>query len=323
MVADHIRIRDLKVVVALFETGNMTHAAKRLGISESAVSKQLNKIELRVQVRLFERDNGGVEATDSCRSFVMHAKDSIQSFQQAVHEAHQAKHGELHKLRIGVSALLPARWIELVQSIELRTYRNLTIEVISAYSMELLAQLENHRLDLVLITSPPKNASIATHCVMDSSFMIVFRDSHPLAQKTSTNLKEVSQYPWIFFHREVHPPLHDLILRSVAEEGAPARIAHEISRADQVAPLLVNQSILAWLGPAGADSIVGNGLRRIPLVDPRFRLETHLVARSNSKSKLVSEYFRSFVKRVEEESAPVQLTLPIAEMPSENVLRSM
>ncbi|MGD0731873.1 MAG: LysR family transcriptional regulator, partial [Terracidiphilus sp.] len=60
MTEGHFRIRDLELVVALHEDGNMTQAAKRLGMSEPALSKQLQKIERRIQTRLFERGNGGV-----------------------------------------------------------------------------------------------------------------------------------------------------------------------------------------------------------------------------------------------------------------------
>jgi DNA-binding transcriptional LysR family regulator len=49
MAAGNFRIRDLELIVALHEAGNMTQAAKRLGISEPALSKQLQKIESWVQ----------------------------------------------------------------------------------------------------------------------------------------------------------------------------------------------------------------------------------------------------------------------------------
>ena len=62
MAAGNFRIRDLELIVALHEAGNMTQAAKRLGISEPALSKQLQKIESWVQAPLFERGNGGMVA---------------------------------------------------------------------------------------------------------------------------------------------------------------------------------------------------------------------------------------------------------------------
>ena len=52
MTAGQCRIRDLELVVTLHEEGNMTQAAKRLGMSEPALSKQLQKIEYRITAHI-------------------------------------------------------------------------------------------------------------------------------------------------------------------------------------------------------------------------------------------------------------------------------
>jgi len=107
MTDGQFRIRDMEIVVALHEEGNMTQAAKRLGITEPALSKQLKEIERRIQTPLFERGDGGVVATASGRAFVAHAMEIIQSFRRAIHEAHETKNNEPNRLRIGVSTSHP------------------------------------------------------------------------------------------------------------------------------------------------------------------------------------------------------------------------
>ena len=123
MAGGQFRIRDMEIVVALHEEGNMTQAAKRLGFTEPALSKQLKEIERRIQTLLFERRNGGVVATASGRAFVGHAMESIQSFRRAIHDAHEIKHNEPNRLRIGVSTFHPLSVIQLLHSVELRLYR--------------------------------------------------------------------------------------------------------------------------------------------------------------------------------------------------------
>jgi len=125
MTASHVRIRDLELIVAMHEEGNMTKAAKRLGISEPALSKLLHKIESRIQTRLFERGNGGIVTTAPGRTFVEHAAESVQAFRRAIHEAHETKHNQQHRLRIGVSSFHPSHLIEILRTVELRLYRNL------------------------------------------------------------------------------------------------------------------------------------------------------------------------------------------------------
>jgi DNA-binding transcriptional LysR family regulator len=179
--ANHIKIRDLELIVALHEEQNVTQAAKRVNISEPAFSKRLQIIERRVQTKLFIRGHDGALVTPSGRSFVASAQVCIQSFYQGIHDAQEAKHGEQHKLRIGASAFLSPHLIELIHSTELRLYRNLSVEIVTEYSIEILTQLQHKQIDLALITSPPPGALITSAPVAIDPFMIVMRPNHPLA----------------------------------------------------------------------------------------------------------------------------------------------
>jgi DNA-binding transcriptional LysR family regulator len=308
---DPMRIRDLELIVAVYETGNLTQAAKQMNISEPALSKQLHIIERRIRVRLFDRGRGGAARTDQGRAFVEHARVSIEAYHRALHEAHEAGRSEQHKLRIGTSAFLPPSLIEVLRSIELRLYRDLSIEVVTDYSYDLLLKLQHHQIDMALVTSPPEMATITTLRIATNPFLIMFREGHPLAAQSSVALAEVAMYPWIFFNRNVHPPLHDQILHRMHEEKREARILHHISHADHVPALLADDSLVAWLSPTGARRVAHSGLRYIPLVDEEIRLETHVASVVSNTSPLLSEFVRSFIKRIESEKTAIQLELPM------------
>ena len=257
-----------------------------------------------MHAQLFERSHGGAHATASGRCFVTHAEESIHAYHRAVYEAQEAKRGEHHKLRIGASPYLPPTLIELLRSTELRVYRNLSIEIVTEYSLELLSQLQRRRIDLALIIAPPQVAAVTTRCVATDPFMIVFREGHPLASKKSATLAEVSQYPWILFSRTVHRHLHDLVLQRMAAEERKPNIVHHFIQADQVTAFLTDDSVLAWMTPTDAERMAHRGLTYIPLLDEHIRLETHLAAMADNKSPLVSEYVRTFVKRMEDHGHP-------------------
>jgi DNA-binding transcriptional LysR family regulator len=307
----HLKIRDLQLVVALYEEANLTQAAQQVGITEPAFSKRLRLIERRMKTQLFERSHEGTVITESGRAFVEHARQCVIAFQRGVHEAHETRRGVSHKLRIGASSFLPQNLIELLRSIELRLYRDLSIEIVFEYSCELLSQLQHHQLDLALVTSPPPNAAITSFCVATSPFMLVFREDHPLAGRESATLAEVAEYPWVVFSRNVHPPLYELIRQRLDDEHRKATVVHQISQAEQVPALLTDNRLLAWVTPACAERIARQGYARIPLRDSHICLETHLATLTSNNSRLVSEYVRSFVKRIEEQRPAVQLSLPI------------
>jgi DNA-binding transcriptional LysR family regulator len=309
--ATQLKIRDLELVVALHEEGNLTQAAKRVGVTEPALSKRLLLIERKVQAKLFDRGHDGAAVTGAGRSFVEHILESLHSYYRAIHEARQSKRGERHKLRIGTSPYLPSGFIEFLHSIELQLYRDLEIEIAVEYSIELLAKLQRQQIDLAFVNAPPESPLVTTLPIAKKPYMIAFREGHPLAAKKSTTLAEIADYPWVFFSRNIHPPLHDLILRCAEAKKRPANVVHFINQADQVPALLKDDKLIAWLHTAGAEQVAHSGLMAIPLLDDHIYLETHLASLVDNKSQLISEYVRTFVPRYKAQQLPEQLSLPI------------
>jgi len=138
----------------LNEEGNMTRAATRVGISEPALSKQLRKLEQRLRLKLFERGNGGVVTTASGQAFVTHAYDCFHAFHRAVNEAHDSQFGEQRRLRIGASSYLSNRWLERLQTVELRSHRKVSIEIVTGFTFDMLGRLRSGEIDVALVESP-------------------------------------------------------------------------------------------------------------------------------------------------------------------------
>lgn len=306
-----LKIRDLEMVVALHEEGTFTQAAKRVGVTQTALSKRVQAIERKVQARLFDRTHDGAVLTEPGRSFVSGAAEIIHAFQRTIHDAQEAKHGECRRLRIGVSVYLSPNLIEIIHAIELPLYRHLAVEIVSGFSPELISDVQNKNVDLALVTSPTPNPALTTLRIATQHFVIIFRKGHPLAAKRSVTLGEIVGYPWVFFKRVIHPFLHDLILHRVEAEHKQANIVHYGTHVSQAAAILHNDTIIGWINPAGVESAVSQGFVCVPLIDDHIHMETHLVSLAGNRSPLVSEFARKFVKFWEERSKPEQLTLPI------------
>ncbi len=284
--ADTLRIRDFALLVSLKETGNLTLAAQRVGISESAASKQLKAIQRRVKMPLYESNNGADKLTAAARALLPAAADIVHAYHRGMHDAQEARHGGQHILRIGASSFLPGRWHRLLESVEMRLYRNVRPQLDLANTEQLLLALQRHDLDVALVIFPPQNGKLTSRCVAKSPFMIVFRKGHPLAGRQLVSLTEVVSYPWVFFHKSDHPWLHDLILRRAETAGDGVRIRHRVNHYDHVPRLLTDDRVLAWLTPSGAERIARPGLVARPLDDPKICLETHLAVLTDMRRRL-------------------------------------
>jgi DNA-binding transcriptional LysR family regulator len=309
--ATKTRIHDLELVVALSEERTLSQAAKRVGMTQPAISKRLQVIERRLQLKLFETNHTGADITEPGRFFAEYAQRSVNLFHRGIHEARQAKHAQLNRLRVGTSPFQSPHLIEMLRTMELRLYRNLAVEFESAFSCDLLRKLEQREVDVALVASPPLMPSITTVLLGVRQFMIVFCERHPLAALKSVGLADVTAYPWVFFNRNVHPHLHDLILHQAVTRQLVPNIVHHIMHAEQVPALVKDGLSVAWLTPTGAARVAHSELVSRPLVDKEIRLETHLATLANNNSALVSEFVRTFMKRYQQERKPVQMMLPM------------
>jgi len=309
--ATKTRIDDLELVVALSEERTLSQVAKRVGKTQPAVSKRLQVIGRRLQLKLVETDHTGAEITEPGRVFAEYAQQSVNLFHRGIHEARQAKDAHLNRLRVGTSPFQPPHLIEMLRTMELRLYRNLAVEVESAFSCDLLKKLEQRDVDVALVASPPPMPAITTTLLGVRQFMIVFYERHPLAALKTVSLADVAAYPWVFFNRLVHPHLHDLILHRAAARQLAPNVAHHIMNAEQVPALVKDGVSVAWLTPTGAARVAHGELISRPLADDEIRLETHLATLASNNSALVSEFVRTFMKRYQHQRQPVQMVLPM------------
>ena len=100
----------INVFMAVCEDGSFTKAAKRLGISQPAVSQNISEIEKGVGARIFERNRNSVTLTEDGRLFKEFAKQILywyktasESFRSSSAER-LARGGKAQRdLRIGIS----------------------------------------------------------------------------------------------------------------------------------------------------------------------------------------------------------------------------
>jgi len=68
-----VEMKQLRYFIAIAETGSFSKAAKKLYISQPALSQQISKLEEQVGVNLIERNTRSVQLTAAGRDFYLHA----------------------------------------------------------------------------------------------------------------------------------------------------------------------------------------------------------------------------------------------------------
>lgn len=93
----------LDALIATADLGSFSRAAKALGYTIPALSKQVNGLEQELGITVFERSNKGVELTPAGRMLVEDARDIVERCNRAVKRATWSQNQESDIVRVGIS----------------------------------------------------------------------------------------------------------------------------------------------------------------------------------------------------------------------------
>jgi LysR family transcriptional activator of nhaA len=159
---------------AVAHEGNLTRAAERLHVSQSAVSVQLQKLEAQLGHALFERRGRQLVLTEAGRIALDHA-DTIFATGDELLGTLREQGRERHVLRVGSLATLSRNFqLRFLQPLFGRD----DVEVVlrSGALAEMLGHLEAHRVDVVLANAaPPLDATApwVAHAIAEQPVSLV------------------------------------------------------------------------------------------------------------------------------------------------------
>ena len=133
--------------------GNLTRAAVRLNVSQSALSTQIKHLEEQLGQRLFTREGRTLQLTEAGRVTLAHAETIFSTGGELLSLMRDGQWRERQVLRIGAVSTLSRNFQEnFVRPLLARSDVELVLQ--SGSLQELLVRLAAHRLDVVLSNRP-------------------------------------------------------------------------------------------------------------------------------------------------------------------------
>lgn len=143
---------------------NLTRAAEKLHVSQSALSIQLRQLEESLGQKLFEREGKRLQLTEAGHIALEYANAIFRAGDELTSLMHGRPAGARKLLRVGAVSTLSRNFqLELVRPLVQRDDIELVLH--SGSLRELLAQMHTHTLDLVLSNRPlSRDAQSSWYC---------------------------------------------------------------------------------------------------------------------------------------------------------------
>jgi len=185
-------LTDFRIVAALARGGSFRAAADALGMSPSALSRQLAALEVRLDARLFDRDTRNVAPTATGRAFARLAERMLNTAEDVMTEfdAHlSASRGRLTiaGLPSVTAGLLPG----LLRSFA-EAHPGIDLRIVDALSGSVLEAVEAGRADIGFTAGTVSaRMRLAFHPLLDDAFVAVGAPDGPLAEDRAYRMAEL------------------------------------------------------------------------------------------------------------------------------------
>jgi DNA-binding transcriptional LysR family regulator len=296
-----LEVDDLRTVVALAEELNFHRVARKVGLSQSGVTRVLAKVERYVGTSLFERShskNHSVSPTDAGRFYVERARLALAHSDGAVLAARETLNGMDHRIVVGRSPDADLRLTTILRSMELPLYPRLRVDFQTRLAGELPAGVRAGEFDLAVVTNPTDDAYLTCTPLRKTPFTVVLPEDHTCINGNAVTLKDLASMPWILFDQHIHPPHYDTFRHRAQDLGIGPESIHHIANDEEACEMVREVDGAAFLTPHGAEHAAKDGVVLRLLEETDIFLATQLAVRADNSSKLISEFVRTFVKRL-------------------------
>ena len=273
-VRTRLKTRQLLLLVALDEEGNIHRAADALSMSQPAASKLLRELEEMLDAPLFERMPRGMRPTLYGEVMIRHARSVVGSLDQAREEVLALKSGQLGRVAVGTItspavSLLPAAIAQVKVS-----HPGLSVSVEIDSSNVLLESLAQDKLDLVIgrLSVEHDKLHLRYEPLAEEQALAVARSGHPLLASQSLTLADVVDASWVV------PPAQSVLrhrfeLMFQRQSLAPPSNVVESAELLFVTSLLSQSDMLAVLAAEVAHYYAAHGLLSILPLDMPLRMD--------------------------------------------------
>lgn len=228
-----LELRHLRVIIAVADAGSLSKAAVQLGVSQPALTAQLQRLERRVGGLLFARSGTGVVPTD-LGSYVLSAArlvlTDVDELMAGIKQRTQAV-TVAGMIRVGGP---PGLIVPLFATALAERLGNAETSIdIDSNPVELTRKVLDGKLDFaVLEENPgfrtPLPAQLHSRVMLSAPMFVALADTHRLAGVGDIDLRELADENWVL------PPVGEVpeqlaLLRACAGSGFTPRIKHQVS----------------------------------------------------------------------------------------------
>ncbi|MBK0329653.1 LysR family transcriptional regulator [Rhodobacteraceae bacterium F11138] len=242
----HPNLRHLEIFLTLCDCASVSQTARRMNLTQPAVSKAIALFEDTTGLRLFERRKNRLYLTQAgaqLREEAERLQNQVRLFSDGVDALQTSRRG-----RITVAAIPALAFGGLTQAVTefSRSFEDVTTGFHVEMSKRVVEMVAQKRADIGFVHGATGNPHVKETYITDSDVMCLMDAHHPLARLDHVTPGDLEDVPLIVFDIDTPPSV--LIRDNFARYGVQPRIRMELN-ASRLADGLVRDDMVAFVDP--------------------------------------------------------------------------
>ncbi len=302
-ILQRLKLRDLRVLVTVAQSGSMGKTAAQLAMSQPAVSKAIAEVERILGVRLLDRSAQGVETTRYGDALLKWAVAVFDDLRQAVKEIDVLSDPASGEVRIATTDSMIAGFVPEVIDRFSRQFPRVVFDVVPSPTFaDQYKALRERTIDLILgrmVAPPDRQEDLNSDVLFEDPMVIVAGASSKWVRRRTVDPSALLDAHWCI------PPQFSFVRGLIAEAFRAKGLdepAHTVgSNSVQLATALLATGRFVGVLSGSTLRLSGKrlGLKRLPVDLPIRPLTTGIVT---LKKRALNPSVKLFIKCVQDVS---------------------
>ncbi|WP_028095270.1 LysR family transcriptional regulator [Pseudodonghicola xiamenensis] len=274
----------LRALTAVAEEGSFSAAARRIGVSHSAVAQQIRDLERAHEIHLFDRVRGVLRPTPACLELCDIGNRIQAAERDAARVLSRRGPSGKHRLRVGLGNSMPG--IAIVGRV-LTQHPTLTVTVDSGSHQDIMAALSRREVDVAVLPDLPPDPRFRRAPVLSQEVVAITSPGTAMARRDKVTLAELAASPLVF--RSPGSSTQKLVDRGFRHAGLnpePRLIADTRDAVYEAVAVGIGVGFMWRYGTYRSDVV-----QRLTVPEFRSRVDEVVFALSDETNPLVDLFF--------------------------------
>ncbi|MEH6940898.1 LysR family transcriptional regulator [Bacillus sp. JJ722] len=282
--------RELKYFAQVAKDRNFTLAAKKLHISQPALSKSIKNLERELDVQLLDRSDKEIKLTEIGQNFLLKSEELLNMFEALKGSLYDTSKLNKGNVIVGLPPVIGSSIFVNVLTSFREVYPDITLTIMENGAKMVEHNLHNGTIDVGVVIAPVDMDMYDYISIMEDENVLVVNKKHALAFKDCVRFEDLKDE--IFLMLDKTFMLHHHILERCHSAGFRPKIYFESSQWDFVLELVAQNHGITILPKPILNRVENDSISIIPISDPPLKWEVGFLL---NKDQYVTHVTKTFI----------------------------